>query len=193
MSSGGQRTTSTSPSRRRAARLLREFGHAFLSHDLDDRALDRMSAQIHIPMADLIEAPLRAAVPAGGHSDQCFVTGDASPIGPAAKVSIDGKEVVLRTRIPVTFQGDPGFVHSGAIAAIFQDIFVLSTELLKDVPSTPVRSEIDYVAAVPIGRDLEFRAWLAAADGMDLQVDATAILGTDVVARAVGRMRATAS
>jgi hypothetical protein len=190
MSNSSQSTRPTSPSRRRAARLLRELGHAFLRHDVDDRALDRMSAQIHIPLADLTEAPLRADGAVSGHSDQCFVTGDASPIGSAAKVSIDGKEVVLRVRIPVTFEGDLGFVHSGAIAAIFQDIFVLSTELLQQLPASPTRSEIDLVAPVPIGRDVEFRARLAADDGTDFQVDAVAMLGTDVVARAVGRLRA---
>jgi hypothetical protein len=190
MTSGSRPTVPTSPSRRRAARLLRELGHAFLRHDVDDRALDRMSAQIHIPLADLTEAPLRADGAVSGHSDQCFVTGDASPIGSAAKVSIDGKEVVLRVRIPVTFQGEPGFVHSGAVAAIFQDIFALSTELLQQLPALPTRSEIEFVAAIPIGRDIEFRARLAADDGTDFQVDAVAMLGTDVMAQAVGRMRA---
>ena len=69
------------------------------------------------------------------------------------------------------FQGGPGVVHGGAVAAFFDDLmgFVPVAHL---VPAVTAHLEIDYRQPDPAGHHVRGEAWLTERDGRKLWAEA---------------------
>jgi acyl-coenzyme A thioesterase PaaI-like protein len=192
----------TSAARRTAAARLRDLTRAFICHEIDDPALEELAGELKAMTAAIgagrarlrsfdeirrePEAPDVADGTALGHFDQCFVTGDGSPVGLAAAVRRDGDGLILVTSIPRTFEGMPGYAHGGIVAAVFDDLIGLTIGRLHRVSAPTVRVEVDFRRPLPLDQPVEFRTRLTARDGRKQTVTGEAVAGGVVHAEAKG-------
>jgi acyl-coenzyme A thioesterase PaaI-like protein len=192
----------TSAARRTTAAQLRALTRAFNSHEIDDAALELLAGELAATTAAIEagrgrarsfdeirrepEAPEVADGAALGHFDQCFVTGEGSPIGLSARVQRAGDELILRTRIPRTFEGMPGYAHGGIVAAVFDDLIGLTLGRLHRISAPTVHVEVDFRRPIPLGQEVEFRTRLTAQDGRKQTVTGEAVAGGVVHAGAKG-------
>ena len=192
----------TSAARRTAAARLRGLTRAFISHEIDDGTLEQLARELTAMTAAIEAGPSRmrsfdeirrepeaADVADGaalGHFDQCFVTGEGSPVGLAATVRRDGDDLILVTSIPRTFEGMPGYAHGGIVAAVFDDLIGLTIGRLHRVSAPTVHVEVDFRRPLPLGQQVEFRTRLTARDGRKQTVTGEAVAGGVVHAEATG-------
>jgi acyl-coenzyme A thioesterase PaaI-like protein len=190
----------TSGARRDVARQLRTLADTFLSHEADDETLAGIARALAGATESLAAGPARARsfdeirrepeadeVPDGeplDHFDQCFVTGEASPVGLAARVRRAGDGLVLTTRFPRAFEGMPGYAHGGIVAAVFDDVIGLTMGRLHRVSAPTVHVEVDFRRPVPLDVDVRFRTRPPAGDGRKRTVTAEATVDGVVHAQA---------
>ena len=180
-SSQGQ--IAVSPSRVACATALRELGHSIVGHAVDDDVLDRITALVRDVFPDVESAALRSrpvddmkrrlfeVAPLDGdsmvHYPDCVVSGPANPMGIAITCHRDGDDAVAQVSFGAAFEGAPGRVHGGIVAAVFDDVmgFVLS---MLQTPAYTGRLTVSYLAPTPLAVGLELRARLRVRDGRKL-------------------------
>jgi acyl-coenzyme A thioesterase PaaI-like protein len=187
--------------RLRAARALRNLGHAIVAHDVGDELFDRMTADAEALLSEVAAAPdrIRATLdmvdsvfvlpPPDGSGRTKFpdgiVTGKANPLGIAADMTRDGDVAVLRTTLGPAFEGAPGRAHGGVVAALLDEVmgFVLS---IHATTAYTGRLTVTYRAPTPLGVELELRAKLHSRHGRKLRIEGDAHHGTTLLAHSEG-------
>ena len=187
--------------REAAAAALRRLGHAVVGHDCDPGLLLRIAAAAEriagevehgTPRSRPIESMKRrlweSPPPDGGpmsHFAECVVSGEANPMGIGIQPRRVGEEVVADFNLGAAFEGAPQRAHGGVVAAIFDDImgYVL---VLRRTPAYTGQMTVDYLAPVPIGVDLQARAWMQDRDGRKLRMQAEMTQDGEVIGRASG-------
>jgi acyl-coenzyme A thioesterase PaaI-like protein len=112
---------------------------------------------------------------------------DRAVAGPANPTSVDfiarreGDEVVADACFGAAFEGAPGRVHGGMVAAVFDDLvgFILG---MVGQPGFTGRLTVEYKAPVPTERPVEFRARLRERAERKLLVEAEVHLGNKLLA-----------
>lgn len=190
-----------SPARIEAAAALRDLGHAFVGHEVDDEVFRRITEGVrqllpqveagaprHRPV-DAMKRHLFEEPPADGetmdHFPDCVVSGEANPMGIAIRVHREGDDAVVRVALGAAFEGAPGRSHGGIVAAIFDDAmgFVLS---MQRTPAFTGQLTVNYLAPTPIVEPLEFRARLDHCEGRKLFIVGEARHDETIVATAEG-------
>jgi acyl-coenzyme A thioesterase PaaI-like protein len=105
------------------------------------------------------------------HLPFCFGCGPENQQGLGLTPRLDGAKVTAEIEFAPWFQGGPGLVHGGAIAAFFDDLmgFVLMAHL---TPGVTAKLEVNYLRPVPLGITIRGFAWLAERSGRKLWVEA---------------------
>ncbi|MEI8001247.1 MAG: PaaI family thioesterase [Actinomycetes bacterium] len=188
------------PTRLRLADATRNLLHAAVAADADDATLERVAELVEEANEVLADVPWRrratpdfAAIRAererGGTESGLHALADRAVAGPANPGSVgytlrrDGDAVVADVEFGPAFEGAPGRVHGGILAAVFDD--VLGAAMAgAGAPGFTGRLTVHFLAPVPVLRPVEIRAWMGGRDGRKLSVHAEAHLGADVVARA---------
>jgi acyl-coenzyme A thioesterase PaaI-like protein len=116
------------------------------------------------------------------NSEMCFVCGRSNPVGLYMKFQDDGEgEVVSRYSVPERYQGYPGLVHGGVLAAMLDEV-VGRVSMIGDPHHfmMSVRLEVLYRQPVPVntpldvvGRIVRLRGRLGRAEGKILLPDGT--------------------
>ncbi len=182
-------TELVSPARLEAAAALRQLGHAFVGHEVDDAVFERVTKLVDEVLPDFEAGSARSRpadamkmrqfeeAPEDGktmdHFPDCVVSGSANPMGIAIQVHRDGNDAVVSVNLGSAFEGAPGRSHGGIVAAIFDDAmgFVLSME---QTPAYTGRLTISYLAPTPIQVPIEFRCRLRTRDGRKLFIEGEA-------------------
>ncbi|MCB2222670.1 MAG: PaaI family thioesterase [Actinobacteria bacterium] len=101
------------------------------------------------------------------HLPWCFGCGPENAEGLRLEARIEGDLVVADIQFAPWFQGGPGVVHGGAVAAFFDDLmgFVPVAHL---VPAVTAHLEVDYRRPIPLGTTVRGEAWLTERDGRKL-------------------------
>ena len=187
--------------RERAAAALRRLGHAVVGRDCDPATLlriaeaaDRIAAEVEHgdPRSRPIESMKRrlweSPPPDGGpmsHFAECVVSGEANPMGIGIQPRRVGDEVVADFNLGAAFEGAPQRAHGGVTAAIFDDIMGYVLVLLR-TPAYTGQMTVDYLGPVPIGMDLQARAWLERREERKLWMAAEMTQDGTVIGRARG-------
>lgn len=187
--------------RERAAAALRRLGHAVVGRDCDPATLlriaeaaDRIAAEVEHgdPRSRPIESMKRrlweSPPPDGGpmsHFAECVVSGEANPMGIGIQPRRVGDEVVADFNLGAAFEGAPQRAHGGVTAAIFDDIMGYVLVLLR-TPAYTGQMTVDYLGPVPIGVDLQARAWLERREERKLWMAAEMTQNGAVIGRAQG-------
>lgn len=172
------------------AEALRNLGHRFVEHELDDQALQQILESTRDLTESVCMAPKRSRstsdladeIPADppldgadmDHYSSCPVSGKENPIGLAARVKRDGGDVVATVTFESACAGMPGFAHGGPVAAVFDDVmgFVLSS--MNGLSGYTATMTVNYKAPVKVGLEVEYRGRLTRRDGRKLSIEAEA-------------------
>ena len=116
------------------------------------------------------------------NSEMCFVCGRSNPVGLYMQFYDDGEiEVFSEYTVPAHYQGYPGIVHGGVVAAMLDEV-VARVSMIGDPHHfmMSVKLQILYRQPVPVetplrvvGRILRLRGRLGKAEGQILLPDGT--------------------
>lgn len=172
-----------------AAAALRALANAFHARDVSDATLERVAAAARALTAELDEGPRRERVipsfdEIGGRGPQALadspraqgmadraIVGEANPVAVEIETSIEDDVAVARVVFGPAFEGAPGRVHGGMVAAVLDDISGYALAFVGE-PGFTGTLEVVYRAPVPIERLIEFRTWVSGRDGRKLYVEA---------------------
>lgn len=196
--------THTSEARVALAASLRRLGNALVGHQPDDDLLEDVTRKVDAIVPLLEAAPHRShaffehgpaifssalgegveAIPRNAFPD-CVVSGAANPMGIAARLWREGEEAVCQVTLGPAFEGAPGRVHGGVVAALFDE----TMGLVMSISTTPAftgRLTVTYRAPTPLGEQLEVRARLADHTGRKITVTAELRCGEQLLAQGEG-------
>ena len=94
------------------------------------------------------------------------VSGQANPIAPPLHINIDDEDEVVRAEVNMGWQyeGPPGCVHGGFIAALFDEMLGL-TQLKAKNPGMTGELKVRYQRPTPLAETLTFEAQVERAEG----------------------------
>jgi acyl-coenzyme A thioesterase PaaI-like protein len=111
--------------------------------------------------------------------------GLSNPLAPPMDISINGEEVTGTVTCGSAYEGPPGHVHGGFIAAMFDDLLGLAQGLSGHHGMTG-RLTIHYRSPTPLHTELSLRGWLERADGRKIVCKGTLYAGDTLCAEAEG-------
>ena len=109
-------------------------------------------------------------IPEGGRiefSPDSFISGPWNPLGIGAAYTREGDEAVARVTVGPAFEGPPGRVHGGVVAALVDETLAALMPLTGHMGFTGSLS-ITLHAPAPRDRELEFRATFTGREGRRL-------------------------
>ena len=182
-----------------AAAALRKLAHAFNARDATDETLERVTSAAEDLTVELERRARRERViPAfdeltndrtdsdgprpQGMADRSVV-GGANPTAVEIETTLDGDVAVAQVVFGAAFEGAPGRVHGGMVAAVLDDIAGFALGIAGE-PGFTGTLKVVYRAPVPIERPIEFRTWVRGREGRKLFVEAEARLDDRVLATA---------
>ncbi len=135
------------------------------------------------------EAATAGGEPPLGHADFSPLIGRANPIAPPMVFTLESEIGSLAPEVGATvnfgsaYEGPPGFVHGGIVAAAFDEIMG-STQALTGNPGMTGTLTISYRAPTPLHTDLRFVSRLAGIDGRKITVTSQLLAGEVLCAEA---------
>lgn len=151
-------------------------------------ALEQAVATIeaHVPSPPL---PRYLAVPNVERPNDFFpfdpMMGFFSPLAPPVALSWEDGKLIGRARFDTPYEGPPGCVHGGIIAAVFDQILAIPNVMLGTGGPT-ARLALRYHKPTPLRADLVFEGWQDAAEGKRLHCRGRLLHGEIVTVEAEG-------
>ena len=103
-----------------------------------------------------------------GFFDHSPMLGRANPLAPPIDLwlegSADGDRMVGEANFGAAYEGPPGCVHGGYVAAAFDEVLG-STQSLSGSPGMTGRLTVHYRSPTPLETDLRFVGWLERVEG----------------------------
>ena len=119
------------------------------------------------------------------HFDWSPLLGMANPLAPPLQASFEDGMVVGRVRFGSAYEGPPGCVHGGYVAAAFDEVLGLAQSLSGQVGMT-ANLTIRYRRPTPLHTDLRFECSLKGVDGRKVTAAGVLLAGDEVTAEAEG-------
>ena len=178
--------------KRRAAEALRALTEALVtsdaSTDLINALAQRLEREAHQLQAEPRLYGLTAFLKDGKHGGHGEVNhelnalgGWSNPLSPALNMGLKGREAFGTVRCGYAYEGPPGYIHGGFIAAIF-DQFLGMAQLAGDNPGMTGSLTVRYHRPTPLNRDLDLRATLQDSAGRKTLVTGDMLLDGEVTA-----------
>jgi acyl-coenzyme A thioesterase PaaI-like protein len=180
--------------RLRLAAAMRDVIAELLSTTADTPALQEVT--------ELVEqaARLLASRPHGrpyeGHAEGSLVgptgfvdhspfMGPMSPLAPPIVVEVLDDRIIGTVTYGPPYEGPPGCVHGGFIAAGFDDVLGLA-QSLSGMPGMTGRLEVSYRSPTPLLQELRYEGWVTSIEGRKILTAATLMAGDRLCAEATG-------
>jgi len=106
----------------------------------------------------------------GFHLATCFGCGPRNPNGLHIVPTFEGDKVTTRLIFDRRFEGGPGLVHGGAVAAFFDDLIGF-VPMAHQKPAVTAKLETNFIRPIPLGMEIRGEAWLSRDDGRKLWVE----------------------
>ena len=105
------------------------------------------------------------------HLPNCFGCGSENEVCLGIVPKYEDGKVVADLQFHPRFEGGPGLVHGGAIAAFFDDLigFVPMTHMR---PAVTANLSVNYRKPIPLGVTIRGEAWLTGSEGRKLWCEA---------------------
>ncbi len=123
--------------------------------------------------------------PTGGPFDHSPLMGLANPLAPPMRLRIEDSRVVGSVNCGLQYEGPPGCVHGGIVAAMFDELLGLAQSLSGRMGMTG-RLIVNYRSPTPLATDLTLDAGLVSAEGRKVVVQGTIHSGDTLCAEAEG-------
>lgn len=117
--------------------------------------------------------------------DHSPVLGRANPLAPPIELWADGDVLRAEAHFGSAYEGPPGCVHGGFVAAAFDEVLG-STQSFGGRPGMTARLCIDYRSPTPLHTDLRFEARVTAVEGRKTFTRGTLHAGDRLCAEAEG-------
>ena len=186
--------------RRMEMRRLAEAGRVVIErlaatdapHDVIEHA-----ARLLEEAADVLAGPKKVrryegfaeAGPAGGdehaHLDHSPIMGLANPIAPRMTIEWGGDKIIMRGTFGSAYEGPPGSVHGGWVAATFDEVLGMA-QSLGGQPGMTGTLTIKYRNPTPLHRELRFEGTLDRVDGRKIFTSGRCYDGDVLTAEAEG-------
>ena len=151
--------------------------------DLVERAVELLASRPHgRPYEGRAEGSLREGSSFVDHSP--FV-GAMNPLAPPIEVRVEDDIVVGTVTFGPPYEGPPGCVHGGFIAAAFDELLGF-TQSMSGTPGMTARLQVDYRSPTPLLRELRLVGRLTGVDGRKIHTAATLHHGDTLCAEATG-------
>ncbi len=111
------------------------------------------------------------------------VLGVSNPLAPPVAVRVEGEEVVGDVRFGAAYEGPPGCVHGGYLAAAFDEVLGLA-QMIGGHPAMTGRLEVVYRKPTPLQVHLQFSARTVARRGRTVTVEGECRFRDSVTAEA---------
>lgn len=111
--------------------------------------------------------------------------GLANPLAPPIRVWMEGEEVVGSVRFGIAYEGPPGCVHGGFIAAAFDELLGLTQSLSGRVGMTGTLT-VKYRKPTPLHTELRLEGKVESAEGRKVVVTGRMFAGDVMTAEADG-------
>ena len=137
------------------------------------------------------EGPAEGSLaPLNSFLDRSPIIGAINPLSVPMRMEIDGdggteSTVVGHAIFPAAYEGPPGCVHGGFIAAYFDEVLGMAQSLSGN-PGMTVNLTVDYRAPTPLKQTVIFRGRVASIDGRKISVSGTLHHGETLCAEAKG-------
>lgn len=120
-----------------------------------------------------------------GPFDNSPLLGLANPLAPPLRLRVEGDRVVGTARFGSAYEGPPGCVHGGFVAAAFDELLGL-TQTIGGHPGMTGRLTIHYRSPTPLRTELRFDGWIERVDGRKTLCRGTIHAGERLCAEAEG-------
>lgn len=178
--------------RRKVAAAMRELIEASVISDIPIADADQLATDLKSLSAGLRQhAQLKGVIayaeahggfPVANHEILC-VGGESHPIAPGLKHWSEGDKVRGSVEFDLAYEGPPGHVHGGWVAAIF-DHFMGMAHMRCGQPGMTGGLSIRYLSPTPINQLLDLEAELEPLDERKTRVTATMGAGSNLTATA---------
>jgi len=120
------------------------------------------------------------------HFDHSPIMGMANPIAAPTRIESGGEgAIVMHIRFGSAYEGPPGSVHGGVVAAAFDEVLGM-TQSLSGEPGMTGTLSIKYRRPTPLHTDLRFVGHLERVDGRKIFTKARCFAGDELTAEAEG-------
>lgn len=177
--------------RRRLAAAMRAVIERLITSDAPAAELERAATQLESYAAHLATHPQRkryvgfaesaladaeaedAEGAAGGHFDFSPLIGRSNPLSPPIAMSADEEgRVTGRVSFGSAYEGPPGCVHGGYVAAAFDEVLGFA-ETFSNAPGMTGTLTVVYRSPTPLHVEVVFRARITRIEGRKIHVSGT--------------------
>ena len=138
------------------------------------------------PGADLVGFAEAANAPNfGSFMDRSPVLGQANPVAPPLELSFDEGRIIAMARFGSAYEGPPGCVHGGWVAAAFDEVLGAAQSLSGSGGMTAYL-KVDYRSPTPLHVDLRFEGELDRTEGRKIFTVGRLFHGDTLCAEAQG-------
>jgi acyl-coenzyme A thioesterase PaaI-like protein len=120
-----------------------------------------------------------------GFFDWSPLMGLANPLAPPIHVDVEGEVLVGRARCGSAYEGPPGCVHGGVVAAAFDDVLGLTQSMSGQMGMT-ARLTVRYRRPTPLHTDLRFEGRLDTVSGRKVLTSGSLFAAGQLTAQATG-------
>ncbi len=119
--------------------------------------------------------------------DRSPIVGKANPLAPPATFAVDHDSAVIYGEVYFgpAYQGAPGCVHGGFVAAAFDEALGMAT-VFSGKPGMTAWIRVSYKKPTPLETDLRLVARMDSVDGRKIHASGELLAGETVVAEATG-------
>jgi acyl-coenzyme A thioesterase PaaI-like protein len=123
-----------------------------------ETAAERFSGHVSKSMYEGFAEAANAGEPFG-FFDHSPMLGQANPLAPPIKLWLDGTRIRGTATFGAAYEGPPGCVHGGYVAAAFDEVLG-STQSLSGHPGMTGRLTVHYRKPTPLQTELQFVGWI---------------------------------
>jgi acyl-coenzyme A thioesterase PaaI-like protein len=178
--------------KRRVAQALRELTDVLVTSTPSVEDMNEIAERLELQASQFAKTPrrygLRAFVEDGEHGGHAEVNhelnalaGWSNPLSPGMNMWFEGNEAVASVTCGYAYEGPPGYIHGGYVAAIF-DQFLGMAQMLGKSPGMTGTLGVRYLRPTPLNTELRLRAELDRVDGRKTFMKATMHAGETLTA-----------
>jgi acyl-coenzyme A thioesterase PaaI-like protein len=181
--------------KRRLATAVRELAALTATSDAPEEALHELASSVESVVTRLAAHPTRTFRDAfatckteedfAPFADRSLMTGLSNPFSPPLSLSMQGDKAVGQVRFGTTYEGIPGHVHGGMVAAVLDETLGYLA-VNHDIGGLTAVLTIRYRAPTPLGAALAIEANVVRIEGKKAFVEARIKAGDAITAEAEG-------
>jgi acyl-coenzyme A thioesterase PaaI-like protein len=115
--------------------------------------------------------------------DNSPLMGQANPLAAPITTTVDEDQVVGEVRFGAAYEGAPGCVHGGFVAAAFDEVLGMAQSLTGN-PGMTGTMTVRYRKPTPLSADLRFEGWVDRIEGRKIFTLGRALHGDELTAEA---------